>query len=122
MAHFSIAHVLRLRDGMYAVRSAEYPSCEGLDAEIWPAREQFRQALSEHVCHMIRHGEVPSLYLSLEEAEAIFGEHCKMQIPAPDRLPKTYDYAVIVEVDLPPDDAERLAAIRLDRLIPATRL
>jgi hypothetical protein len=122
MAHFSIAHVLQLRDGRYAVRSAEYPSCEGCDAQIWPAREQFRQALSEHVQHMIRHGEVPSLYLSLEEAEAIFGEHCKMQIPAPDRLPKTYDYAVIVEVDLPADDAERLAAIRLDQLLPATRL
>jgi hypothetical protein len=122
MAHFSIAHVLRLRDGMYAVRSAEYPSCEGLDAEIWPAREQFRQALSEHVRQMIRDGEMPSLYLSLEEAEAIFGEHCRTQIPAPDRLPKTYDYAVIVEVDLPADDAERLAAIRIGKFLPDTQL
>ncbi len=122
MAHFSIAHVLRLRDGMYAVRSAEYPSCAGYDAQIWPAREQFRHALSEHIRQMIQHGEVPSLYLSLEEAESMFSEHCKMQIPAPDRLPKTYDYAVIVEVNLPADDAERLAAIRLDRLLPETRL
>jgi hypothetical protein len=122
MAHFSIAHVLRLRDGMYAVRSAEYPSCEGCDAQMWPAREQFRHALSEHVRQMIHHGEMPSLYLSLEDAESIFGEHCKMQIPAPDRLPKTYDYAVIVEVDLPADDAERFAAIRIGKLLPETQL
>src|SRR5258708_29244266 len=111
MAHFSIAHILRTRDGMFAVRSAEYPSCEGRDVEMWPAREQFRQALSERVRDMIQQGEVPSLCLSLEEAEALLGEHCKTQITAPDRLPKTYDYAVIVEVDLGADAAERFAAI-----------
>ena len=122
MAHFSIAHVLRLRDGMYAVRSAEYPSCEGLDAEIWPAREQFRQALSEHVRDMIQQGEMPSLCLSLEEAESSLGKHCKTQLPAPDRLPKTYDYAMIVEVDLPADDAERLAALRIAQLLPDAQL
>ena len=122
MAHFSIAHVLRLRDGRYAVRSAEYPSCEGYDAEMWPARQQFQQALSEHVHEMIQRGEMPCLYLSLEEAEAIFSEHCKTQIPAPDRLPKTYDYAVIVEVNLPADDAERFAAIRIGKLLPETGL
>jgi hypothetical protein len=121
MAHFSIAHVLRLRDGKYAVRSAEYPSCEGCDAQMWPAREQFRQALSEHVRQMIQDGEMPSLYLSLEEAESTFSEHCKTQIQAPDRLPKTYDYAVIVEVNLPADDAERLAALRIGRLLPETQ-
>jgi len=122
MAHFSIAHVLRLRDGMFAVRSAEYPSCEGHDAQMWAAREQYRRALSEHVRQMIQEGEVPPLYLSLEEAESIFREQCKTQIPAPDRLPKTYDYAVIVEVDLPADDAERFAAIRIGKLLPETRL
>ena len=122
MAHFSIAHVLRTRDGMYAVRSAEYPSCEGCHAEMWPAREQFRHALSEHVRQMIQQGEMPSLCLSLEEAESIFSGHCKTQIPAPDRLPKTYDYAVIVEVDLPAEDAERFAAIRIGKFLPETRL
>jgi hypothetical protein len=121
MAHFSIAHVLRTRGGMFAVRSAEYPSCEGCDAEMWPAREQFRQALSEHVREMIQQGEVPSLCLSLEEAQALLGEHCKTQIPAADRLPKTYDYAVIVEVDLPADEAERFATIRIGKLLPETR-
>jgi hypothetical protein len=122
MAHFSIGHVLRLRDGMYAVRSLEYPSCEGYDAEVWPAREQFRQALSEHVRQMIQQGEVPpSLYLSLEEAQSDFGAHCRVQISAPDRLPKTFDYAMIVEVDLPPDDVERFAAIRIGKLLPETR-
>jgi hypothetical protein len=45
-----------------------------------------------------------------------------MQIEAPDRLPKTYDYAVIVEVDLAAADAERFAAIRIDELLPETRL
>jgi hypothetical protein len=89
---------------------------------MWPAREQFRQALSAHVRQMIQDGEMPSLYLSLEEAGSIFSEHCKMQIPAPDRLPKTYDYAVIVEVDLPSDDAGRLAALRIGQLLPDTQL
>jgi hypothetical protein len=121
MAHFSIAHVLRLRDGMYAVRSAEYPSCEGCDLHMWPAREQFRQALSAHVRQMIQQGEMPSLYLSLEEAESVLSEHCKMQIPAPDRLPRTYDYAVIVEVNLAAEDAERFAALRIGKLLPDTR-
>ncbi len=122
MAHYTIGHVLRLRDGTYAVRSVEYPSCEGCDAELWTAREQFRQALSEHVQQMIRNGEMPDLYLSLEEAESILSEHCKTQILAPDRLPNTFDYAMIVEVDLPAADAERLAAIRIGKLLPETQL
>ena len=120
MAHFSIAHVLRRQDGMYAVRSAEYPSCEGCDVQVWPAREQFRLALSEHVRQMIQQGEMPSLYLSLEEAESILKEHCKIQIPAPDRLPRTHDYAVIVEVNLAAEDAERFAAMRIGKLLPET--
>jgi hypothetical protein len=122
MAHFSIAHMLRLRDGMYAVRSAEYPSCEGHDLQALAAREQFRHALTEQVRQMIQDGEVPRLYLSLEEAEEDLREHCEMQIEAPDRLPKTYDYAVIVEVDLAAEDAERFAAIRIGELLPETRL
>jgi hypothetical protein len=122
MAHFSIAHVLRLRNGMFAVRSAEYPSCEGHDLQVWPAREQYRQALSEHVRQMIQEGELPSLYLSLEEAQEVMSEHCKLQIEAADRLPKTHDYAVIVEVNLAAEDAERFAAIRIGQLLPETRL
>jgi hypothetical protein len=121
MAHFSIGHVLRLRDGQYAVRSADYPSCAGCDAQVWAAREQFRHALSEHVRQMIQQGEVPpSIYLSLEEAESGFGAHCKTQIEAADRLPKTFDYAMIVELDLAADDAERFATIRTHRFIPDT--
>jgi hypothetical protein len=122
MAHFSIAHIMRLRDGMFAVRSTDYPSCEGHDLQVWPAREQFRHALSEQVRQMIQEGQVPSLCLSLEEAEEVLSEHCRMQIPAPDRLPKTFDYAVIVEVDLAAEDAERLAAIRIGQLLPETGL
>ena len=68
---------------------------------------------------MIQEGEVPpSIYLSLEEAESGFGEHCKTQIEAADRLPKTFDYAMIVELDLAADDAERFATIRTRRFIP----
>ena len=67
---------------------------------------------------MIQQGEMPSLYLSLEEAESILQEHCKIQIPAADRLPRTYDYAVIVEVNLAADDAERFAAMRIGKLLP----
>jgi ABC-type arginine transport system ATPase subunit len=122
MAHFSIAHVLRLRDGMFAVRSAEYPSCEGHDFQMWPAREQFRQALSERVRHMIQQGELPPLCASLAEAQSSLAEHCKIQLPAADRLPKTYDYAVIVPLDLSPDDAERFAAARAGKLIPEPQL
>jgi hypothetical protein len=122
MPHFAIAQVMRLRDGLYAVRSAEYPACEGHDVQVWTAREQFRRALSEHVSDMLQQGELPSLYLSLQEAELMLPEHCRMQIEAPDRLPKTFDYAVIVEVDLPADDAERFAAIRISELLPATQL
>jgi hypothetical protein len=122
MAHFSIAHIVRLRDGTFAVRSAAYPSCEGRDLQAWVAREQFRQALTEHVRQMIQEGEMPPLYLSLEEAEEDLGPHCRMQIEAPDRLPKSYDYAVIVEVDLAAEDAERFAAIRIGELLPEARL
>jgi hypothetical protein len=122
MTHFAIAHVLRLRDGLYAVRSAEFPACEGHDLQVWPAREQFCRALSELVRQMIQQGEMPSLYLSLEEAEQALRAQCSTQIEAADRLPKTFDYAVIVEVDLAADDAERLAALRIGALLPETQL
>jgi hypothetical protein len=122
MAHFSIAHVLRLRDGTYAVRSLDYPACEGHDMDAWAAREEFRAALSEQVRQMIQDGEVPPLYLSLEEAGEDLRLHCKMQVEAADRLPNTHDYAVIVEVDLAAEEAERFAAMRIGELLPATRI
>ncbi len=122
MAHFAIAHVMRLRDGLYAVRSAEFPACEGRDAALWPARAQFREALSGYVSAMIREGEMPSLFPSFEEAAAVLGEHCKVQLEAPDRMPKTFDYTVIVEVELAPEDAERFAAIRIGKLLPESQL
>ncbi len=123
MPHFSIAHVVRLRDGMFAVRSLEYPECEGRDVQMWPAREKFRAALCEQVRGMIEHGEMPpSLYGSLEEAGSGLSLHCGKQIEAADRQPKTFDYAVIVEIDLPPVEAERLAAIRVGKLLPESRL
>jgi hypothetical protein len=122
MAHFSIGYVLRLRDGMYAVRSAQFPSCEGCDVQVWPAREKFRQALSEHVRKMIKQGEMPSLYPSLEEAESGLSKRCRVQIPADDRLPNTFDFATIVEVDLSAEEAERFAAMRVRKLLPETQL
>lgn len=122
MAHYSIGHVVRLRDGMFAVRSAEYPACEGRDVQMWPAREQFRQALATQVSEILARGEMPPLYLSLEEARSCLPAHCRMQVEAPDRLPKTFDYAVIVELDLSAEDAERFASIRVGRLLPETQL
>ena len=107
---------------MFAVRSAQYPSCEGCDVQVWPAREKFRQALSEHVRQMIKQGEMPSLYPSLEEAESGLSKRCSVQIPADDRLPNTFDFATIVEVDLSAEDAERFAAMRVRKLLPETQL
>jgi hypothetical protein len=122
MAYFSIASIMRLRDGTFAVRSAAYPTCEGRDLQAWAAREHFREALTAHVRQMIQDGEVPPLYLSLEEAEEDLRARCNTQIEVPDRLPKSYDYTVIVEVELESEDAERFAAIRIDELLPETRL
>jgi hypothetical protein len=123
MAHFSIAHVLRLRDGMFAVRSADYPECEGRDVQVWPAREKFRAALTEQVSSMIEQGELPpALYLSLEEAQSKLGAQCRMQLAAEDRRPHTFDYAVLVDLDLAPPEAERLATLRVGKLLPESRL
>jgi hypothetical protein len=123
MAHFSIAHVLRLRDGTYAVRSADYPECEGRDVQVWPAREKFRAALSKHVSGMIEQGELPpALYPSLDEAQSRFGAHCRMQLAAEDRQPNTFDYAVIVNLELPRIGSERLAALRVGKLLPESGL
>jgi hypothetical protein len=107
--------VVRLADGMFAVRSAEYPACEGRDLQMWPARERFRQALTARVSEAIAKGELPPLYRSLAEAHSSLPTHCATQVEAPDRLPHTFDYAVIVEVDLAEEEAERIAALRVEQ-------
>ena len=123
MAHYSIAHVVRLRDGMFAVRSADYLECEGRDVQVWPASEKFRAALAEQVCGMIEEGELPpALYPSLDEAQSKLAAQCRMQLAAEDRRPNTFDYAVLVELDLAPAEAERLASLRVGRLLPESRL
>jgi hypothetical protein len=118
MAHYSIGHVVRLRDGMFSVRSTDYPACEGRDLQMWPAQEQFREALTLRARAAIAKGEMPPLYLSVEEARVHLPAHCQKQVDSPDRQPKSYDYVVIVEIDLPAEDAERFASIRAGKLLP----
>ena len=108
MVFLALAYVIRLRDGTYAVRSSDYPDCEGRSSQGWPAREQFRRVLADRVRQMIDQGEIPVLYESLDQVAPIFQSHCRKQIPAPDRLPKTNDYGVIEPVELSPEVAERL--------------
>jgi hypothetical protein len=112
MMLFAVAHLLRLSDGTYAVRSTDYPECEGRDKQIWPARERFRRALNERVEEMLERGERPALYWSAEEIQPFFEAHCAMQIPAPDRMPSTFDVGLIEPVMLSSASAERLDAIR----------
>jgi hypothetical protein len=45
-----------------------------------------------------------------------------MQLAAEDRQPNTFDYAVIVDLDLPTVEAERLTALRVGKLLPESRL
>jgi hypothetical protein len=73
MLLFAVAHLLRLRDGTYAVRSTEHPECEGRSVDAWPAREQFRRTLAARAEQLVEKGEEPALYYSPEEVEAIFG-------------------------------------------------
>jgi hypothetical protein len=118
MTHFSIGHIMRLRDGSFAVRSVEDPECEGRDLLVWPARELFRQAMTERAHQAIAEGELPPLYRSLEDARASLPEHCEIQIDEPDRMPNTLDYAVIVEIALAEEEVERLKTIRIGKLLP----
>ena len=106
MVFLALAYVIRLRDGTYAVRSSDYPDCEGRSSQGWPAREQFRRVLADRVRQMIDQGEIP--VQSLDQVAPIFQSHCRRQIPAPDRLPNTNDYGVIEPVELSPEVAERL--------------
>jgi hypothetical protein len=60
---------------------------------------------------MIEEGDVPILYRSLDEVAPIFKFHCRKQIPASDRLPKTFDLGVIEQVILSDDVAARFASM-----------
>ena len=111
MLWYALANQIRLRDGTYAVRSADYPECEGRSPQGWAAREEFRRALGDRVRQMIEEGDVPILYRSLDEVAPIFKFHCRKQIPAPDRLPKTFDLGVIEQVILSDDVAARFASM-----------
>jgi hypothetical protein len=76
MLLFALGHLLKLSDGAFAVRSADYPDCEGRNQQMWPARQQFRLALGERVRKMIDDGRLPILYESLDEVKDIFPAHC----------------------------------------------
>ena len=108
MVFLALAYVIRLRDGTYAVRSLDYPHCEGRSSQGWPARERFRRIVGDCIRQMIHRGEIPMLYESLDQVTPIFQSHCRKQIPAPDRLPNTNDYGVIEPVELSPKVAEQL--------------
>jgi hypothetical protein len=45
-----------------------------------------------------------------------------MQLAAEDRQPNTFDYAVIVTLELPRIGSERLAALRVGKLLPESGL
>ena len=49
MLLFAVAHGLHLQDGLYAVRSPEFPDCEARHARIEVAREQFAEVLRERL-------------------------------------------------------------------------
>ena len=111
MLLYALANQIRLRDGTYAVRSADYPECEGRSPQGWAAREKFRRALRDRARQVIEEGEVPILYRSLDEVAPIFKSHCRKPIPAPDRLPNTFDLGVIEQVILSDDVAARFASM-----------
>jgi DNA-binding TFAR19-related protein (PDSD5 family) len=114
MLLFAVAHAVQLQDGIYAVRSPEFPDCEARHARIELAREQFGDVLRERLLRMIESGEVAALY-TYEELGSSFAARCTMQLPAPDRMPGSFDRVMAVRAKLPPGAAERL------RPIPAAR-
>jgi hypothetical protein len=113
MPVYAVAHLLRLRDGTYAVRSADYPDFEGRDLQRWPALEQFGRLLGDRILQMIDKGQRPTLYYSKEELRSVFPAHCKKQILASDRLPGSFDHGVIVPVNLSAEAMECLAVLRV---------
>jgi len=112
MLLFAVAHVVQLEDGSYAVRSSEFAGCEARGAHVEVAREQFGDALRERLLEMIEAGEAPPLY-SFEELGPSFADRCTVQIPAPDRMPGTFDRVIAVRAKLPPEAAQRLGTIRV---------
>ena len=112
MLLFAVAHVVQLNDGSYAVRSSEFPGCEARSAHIEVAREQFGEALRERLLEIIEAGEAPPLY-TYEELGPGFADRCTVQIPAPDRMPGTFDRVIAVRAQLPPEAAQRLGSIRV---------
>jgi hypothetical protein len=115
MLLFAVAHALRLEDGCYAIRSSEFPGCEARSAHVEVAREQFGNALRERLLEMIGAGEVPPLY-TYEELGPSFADRCTVQIPAPDRMPGTFDRVIAVRAKLPPEAAQRIGTIRVTAL------
>ncbi len=107
MLLFAVAHAVRLQDGIYAIRSPEFPGCEARNARVELAREQFGDVLRERLLQMIEAGEVPALY-TYEELGSSFADRCTVQISAPDRMPGTFDRVMAVRAKLPPEAAERL--------------
>jgi DNA-binding TFAR19-related protein (PDSD5 family) len=120
MLLFAVAHAVRLQDGIYAIRSPEFPGCEARNARVELAREQFDDVLRERLLQMIEAGEVPSLY-TYEELGSSFAGRCAVQISAPDRMPGTFDRVMAVRAKLPPEAAERLktASAARQREMPA---
>jgi hypothetical protein len=114
MLLFAVAHAVQLQDGIFAVRSPEFPGCEARHTRIELAREQFRDVLRERLLRMLESGEVAGLY-TYEELGSSFAARCTMQLPAPDRMPGSFDRVMAVRAKLPPGVAERL------RPIPAAR-
>ena len=112
MLLFAVAHAMQLEDGSYAIRSSEFPGCEARNTHVGLARDQFGDALRERSLETIEAGEVPPLY-TYEELEPSFADRCIVQIPAPDRMPGTFDRVIAVRVKLPPEAAERLGTMRM---------
>jgi hypothetical protein len=108
---FAIAHAFQLQDGMCAIRSPELPECEARGPEFQPVKEQFGEALRHRVLEMVEAGEMPPLY-PFEELEPRFRIHAQSQIPAPDRLPGTFDTVITVRIKVPDDIAKRIMAMR----------
>jgi len=122
MLLFAVAHGLHLQDGLYAVRSPEFPDCEARHARIEVAREQFAEVLRERLLKMLESGEVPGLCLyTYEELGPSFAARCTMQIPAPDRMPGSFDRVMAVRAKLPPGAAERLKPMPAARPAEAPR-
>ena len=112
MQLFALAHALQLRDGTFVVRSPDVPGCETQNFRIEAARQAFGEALSARLLQMMEAGEAPTLY-SFEELESSYAVRCRRQIEAPDRMPGSFDRVMAIRAKLPPEAAERLAAMRV---------